>query len=110
MSAEASYADASVDLGAGDVVVVYTDGLTEARRGEELFEIERVGEVLDRTAHRRAADILEELVSAVRAFTDHPLDDLTVVVLKQLSEPSEPRPSGLEEGLKSAPAPAETPR
>ena len=88
---DAQYPDARIEMKAGDVVVIYTDGLTEASRGEELFGPERVRRILDRHAHRRAADILEALVAGVRAFADGPLDDLTVVVLKQLADP--PRPS-----------------
>jgi hypothetical protein len=64
---------------------VYTDGLTEASRGGVPFGDEQVWMVLDRHAHRRAADLVEELMGAVRAWADGPLDDLTVVVLKQLA-------------------------
>ena len=84
---DAAYADAWIELAAGDVVLLYTDGLTEARRGEELFGIERVRDCLAAFARRRASDILAALLTEVRAFADRPLDDLTVVVLRQLSEP-----------------------
>jgi len=87
VSPHASYPDACVEMSAGDIVVVHTDGLTEARCGDELFGTERVREVLERARHLRAADILEALLTAVRAFADRPLDDLTVVVLKQLTDP-----------------------
>jgi serine phosphatase RsbU (regulator of sigma subunit) len=87
VSAEAVYPDTSVELRAGDVAVIYTDGLSEARRGEELFGVDRVRAVLDRHAHRRASQILEALLDGVRAFADRPLDDLTVLVLKQLADP-----------------------
>ena len=85
---DSHYPDCLVELRAGDVLVIYTDGLTEARRGEEMFGPERVHKVLDRIAHRRAVDILGALVDAVRGFADGPLDDLTVVVLKQLADPA----------------------
>jgi len=85
--AEAEYRDAWLDLARGDVAVLHTDGLTEAQRGDELFGTERVQEVLDRTAGRRASEILAALIAAVRAFADRPLDDLTVVVLKQITDP-----------------------
>src|SRR5438132_11151165 len=85
--ANSHYPDARVELGAGDLALIYTDGLTEARRGDELFGEERVRRIVDRNAHRRAADILQALVRAVRDFSEGPLDDLTVVVLKQLTEP-----------------------
>ncbi len=94
VSEEARYRDTCVDLKSGDVTLIYTDGLTEARLGEELFGIDRVREVLDRHAHERAGRILEALVASVRAFADRPLDDLTVVVLKQLADPPPYRPRG----------------
>ena len=82
------YPDARVELGAGDLALIHTDGLTEARRGDELFGVERVRRIVDRNAHRRAVDILQALLRSVRAFSDGPLDDLTVVVLKQLADPA----------------------
>lgn len=85
VAGSAQYGVATVGLEAGDVVLVYTDGLTEASRGGEMFGIEGARAVLDRHANRRAADIVEELLAAVRAWADEPLDDLTLVVLKQLS-------------------------
>ncbi len=85
VSLRASYPDECAVLGAGDLVVIYTDGLTEARRGDELFGVEGVRRVLDMHAGRRAADILEALLGEVRAFTDRSLDDVTVVVLRQLT-------------------------
>jgi serine phosphatase RsbU (regulator of sigma subunit) len=81
----ASYPVITTELEPGDVLVVYTDGLTEAPRQGEQFGEERMWDLLDRHAHRRASDLLEELMSAVRAWADEPLDDLTIVVLKQLA-------------------------
>jgi serine phosphatase RsbU (regulator of sigma subunit) len=46
-----------------------------------------VREILERHAHERASRILDALVTRVRAFADSPLDDLTVLVLKQLANP-----------------------
>jgi serine phosphatase RsbU (regulator of sigma subunit) len=88
VSAGATYPDTLVELEAGDVVVVHTDGLTEARRGDEMFGTEGLRAILDETHGRRAGDILEALLAGVRSYTDGPLDDLTVVVLKQLTHPA----------------------
>jgi sigma-B regulation protein RsbU (phosphoserine phosphatase) len=106
VSPSASYPDALVELDAGDLVVVYTDGLTEARCGEELFGTERVSAVLDRAHDRRAADILEELLAEVRSFADRPLDDVTVVVLKQLTRPATAK-NGVKTPVQNSPAPAD---
>ncbi len=87
VSLGAGYPDQSVVLEAGDMVVIYTDGLTEARRGDELFGVEGVRQVLDAHAGRRATDVLAALLAEVRAFSDRELDDITVVVLRQLTDP-----------------------
>ena len=87
VSPQARYRVSEVELGSGDVVVMCTDGLTEASRAGEMFGTEGVVRVLDQSAHRRASDILEELLAAVRAWADEPLDDVTIVVLKQLTRP-----------------------
>jgi sigma-B regulation protein RsbU (phosphoserine phosphatase) len=81
----ARYGDTQVRLGEGDVVVLHTDGLTEARRGDELFGMERLRATLEGCADRSASEILERLISAARGWADQPLDDLTVVVLKPLA-------------------------
>jgi serine phosphatase RsbU (regulator of sigma subunit) len=107
VSLDAAYPDVCIDLGAGDVVVLCTDGLTEARRGDELFGAERVRRVLEGCAGRRAADILSALLAAVRAFADRPLDDLTVVVLRQLTGPAAGAASGPKRTLKLHPAAAD---
>jgi len=86
----ASYPVATAELEPGDVLVVYTDGLTEAPRAGEPFGEERMWELLDRHAHRRACDLVEELMGAVRAWADEPLDDLTIVVLKQIARTRAP--------------------
>lgn len=87
VSESATFRASRIDLRAGDLVLLYTDGLTEARRGAELFGRDRLGELLAQLGHRRAEDIVAALVAEVRAFADEPLDDLTVVVLKQLAAP-----------------------
>jgi serine phosphatase RsbU (regulator of sigma subunit) len=96
----AQYEDFDVELDAGDVIVLYSDGLTEARRGEEEFGPEGVRRVLEAHARRGAAEILRALLAEVQAFTDQPLDDVTVVVLKQLTRPTRVRPGPCQEELK----------
>jgi serine phosphatase RsbU (regulator of sigma subunit) len=87
----ARYEDSRVELEAGDILVLYSDGLTEARRGEQEFGPEGVRQVLDAHARQGADEILRALLAAVQAFTDQPLDDVTVVVLRQVTGPVRPR-------------------
>ncbi len=102
----ARYETSTVELRAGDVVLLHTDGLTEAMHQGEPFGRDGVAAVLEAHGHRRAGDILEALLRAVRAHADEPLDDLTLVVLKQLSRPAF-RTTG-HAGLQSATASADT--
>jgi phosphoserine phosphatase RsbU/P len=69
----------------GDVIVLYTDGITEAMdRDGELFGDEALARVLASQAHLNAAGIRERVVREVRAFVGdaEPHDDMTMVVLK----------------------------
>ena len=105
VSPDARYPDACVDLNQGDVLVVHTDGLTEARRDADLYGPERVRAILQQEHGRRAADILAEILRAVRAYTDRPLDDLTVVVLKQLTRTGRAERFPSQSALKSSSSP-----
>ena len=70
----------------GDLLILFTDGLSETESPEgELFEEERLVEALDAARDKSARDICGELVSRARAFAgSRPLaDDLTLIVLKR---------------------------
>ena len=103
----ADYMDTGLELEAGDMVVLYTDGLTEARRGDEMFGAEGIEAVLERHADRPAAEIVRELMAAARAFSSHEPDDMTVVVLKQMAAPSRSRRAAPEDALKWKARPAD---
>ena len=92
----------------GDSLVLYTDGLTEARRGETEFGLAGLQRVLESHARRGAADILRALLAEVQAFADGPLDDVTVVVLKQLTRPARLAGGGGQEELKLEAGAADT--
>jgi PAS domain S-box-containing protein len=75
----------SVGIGAGDIVVLYTDGVTEAWNGnEEMFGEERLRAVVRDNAELTAAGILDKILHKVEAFTgDQPqFDDITIMVIK----------------------------
>jgi serine phosphatase RsbU (regulator of sigma subunit) len=75
--------DEHVVLHPGDTLVLYTDGLTEARRGSEVLGPARVAELLRGLARADAAGIAAELERASDAFGDgHRRDDLALLVLK----------------------------
>jgi len=97
---QARYEDTRVELDAGDLIVLYSDGLTEARRGVEEFGPEGVRRVLDAHHREGAAGILRALLAAVQSFADQPLDDVTVVILKQVSPPVRGTSAPQQEELK----------
>lgn len=75
-----TYEESSVDLGRGDRILLYTDGVTEARSGNIFFGEERVREVFCRqgTAQSVADDLLDE----VRRYARSDLrDDVAVLVV-----------------------------
>jgi serine phosphatase RsbU (regulator of sigma subunit) len=75
-----------VDLARGDQVVIYTDGIVEARSpAGEWFGSDRLVELV--TAHKRlpARDLVEHVILEARAFTgaNDFEDDVTLVVLRR---------------------------
>lgn len=80
------YVSRVVHLDAGDVLLLYTDGLTEARgpSGVE-FGAERVAAVLERSHGAGAAEVIDALMGDLEQFRDGvPLaDDLTVLAVRR---------------------------
>jgi serine phosphatase RsbU (regulator of sigma subunit) len=74
----------SVDLFLGDVLVFYTDGVTEAEnRLEEEFGTERLSTVLERGASLSAEDLMTNIYKAAADFcADNFGDDVTILVVK----------------------------
>lgn len=82
---ERAYAARTVRIGPGDVVVLYTDGVTEAvDKDLAMFGEERLRATVRENAGRPAARILDRILAAVDAFaTGEPqFDDMTVMVIK----------------------------
>lgn len=69
----------------GDVLVMYTDGISEANDGDEEYEIPRIMDVIRRHAHRSAKEICLELIEDVQKFSAEGVysDDKTAVVIKR---------------------------
>jgi serine phosphatase RsbU (regulator of sigma subunit) len=82
-SPRSSYEDSTVELQSGDVMVCFTDGVTELEndRGERFTE-RRLRAVAQRTATQGAPRVCSALVEALTQFRGtHPAgDDLTLVV------------------------------
>lgn len=80
------YTQATISLHRGDVLVLYTDGVTEAMNGRgEQFSLNRLDAILAR-CDLPAQQMADAIVEGVDAFTDglDPHDDQTLVVAKVL--------------------------
>jgi len=78
-----SHQEQEVRLERGDLLLIYSDGLTEATGpGEELFGEKRVLELLREHAPRGAEGLREKILAAVETFTGglEQSDDITIVV------------------------------
>ena len=86
-----NYEDASITLEPGDLLVIYTDGITEAMRegidGLELFGTEGLDRALGEFSSDRACDCAELVRKAIAAFTSDtaPTDDRTMLILRAIS-------------------------
>jgi sigma-B regulation protein RsbU (phosphoserine phosphatase) len=75
--------DDPVTLEAGDMVVLYTDGLTDGRRADDFFGQDRLLQELHQLREASAPDVARTLVDRVVAYQDGwPRDDVAVVVLQ----------------------------
>jgi len=83
---EATYTAGSVRLEPGDLLVLYSDGVTEARNlTEEEYGDDRLIAFLRESQSMRPAEMVASLIQNVRAFSkrEKPTDDVTVVVLRR---------------------------
>ncbi len=82
-----AFVEEKIQLLPGDVLVLYTDGVTEARdQTGDLFGEERLAKVIVEAAACSAQQLAETVVSAVTDFTGAipQTDDLTLVIVKKL--------------------------
>jgi len=82
MFPDAQYEEFSVPLGRGHVLVMFSDGVIEARRGLEPFGEARVRETLDNLETHDPQGVAEGLLAAVVEFADGTrADDIAIVAL-----------------------------
>jgi serine phosphatase RsbU (regulator of sigma subunit) len=81
---EPSWAPVEIGLERGDVMVSYTDGLTDARYGKSQFGEEGISAAVEEVRDAPAAAIAVHLLDAARRFARGELnDDVAVLVLKR---------------------------
>ena len=82
----AEYETGHLQLNCGEVLVVYSDGVSEANnlKGDE-FGLERLSEVVGKNLTRSASGLRDKVESALSAFTQTAPanDDITLVIVKR---------------------------
>jgi sigma-B regulation protein RsbU (phosphoserine phosphatase) len=75
--------DETIALGAGDAVVLYTDGITEARGAHGRFGGERLAAVLAMLVALPPARVVERIDRAVATYrSGDPTDDSAIVAFR----------------------------
>jgi sigma-B regulation protein RsbU (phosphoserine phosphatase) len=77
--------EAEIVLRPGDIVLFYTDGITEAANADgELFGLERLIDLVAKHSHCASEELLQAIMGAVESFQAGASlsDDVTLVVLK----------------------------
>src|SRR5262245_9302185 len=90
MLAGTVYKEGDLQLEPGDMLVVYSDGLTEARNAsDEEFGPDRLGALLQRLRGLPAELIVQRVIEEVNLFlgSERPHDDLSLVVLVRRRPP-----------------------
>ncbi|WP_447009026.1 PP2C family protein-serine/threonine phosphatase [Saccharothrix sp. DSM 118769] len=76
------FTTASARLGPGDVFVLYSDGLTEARRADgTMLEEEGLAEAVGEYAGLRAQAVVDSLVDLLTDWSEAPSDDTAVLAI-----------------------------
>jgi serine phosphatase RsbU (regulator of sigma subunit) len=90
--AEVVYGEHTVKLGENDVVLLYTDGVTEARSSKEFFGEDRVEEAV--MAGGSAEEIVRRLLTMVRRWVHGELrDDVAVLAVALKAQDGEHGPA-----------------
>jgi sigma-B regulation protein RsbU (phosphoserine phosphatase) len=85
LSERVTYKQQNIELGKGDILFVYSDGLTEALNNKEEFFESRLNQILPTLSHLSAEAGGEWIVDAVKKYigTAKVHDDLSLLILKK---------------------------
>ena len=87
IKAKISYKEQIIDIEKGDLLFVYSDGVTEVRSGKnEFFGESRLMNLLLKNSNFASVDIGKKVLSAVKGFIgdERPSDDLSMILLKRI--------------------------
>ncbi len=76
----AGYFSREIPMAAGDLVMLYTDGLAEARRGDELFGEDRIAQAIKRDPGVAPDVLCKAILDAARDFAGGSIEDDTAIL------------------------------
>jgi serine phosphatase RsbU (regulator of sigma subunit) len=82
---DAPHEQKEIPLASGDLLILYTDGVTEAVNDkEEMFEIPRLMKIILASRSLAAQEIVEAIIRGVNDFSQNQpqYDDITLMVVK----------------------------
>lgn len=83
---DSRYEERPVYLRSGDILCLFTDGVTEAEDySDEQFETERIIKIIKKNRTESAQDIGEHIIDAVNSFARRDMikDDITLIIVKR---------------------------
>jgi sigma-B regulation protein RsbU (phosphoserine phosphatase) len=79
-----SFHSREMPLDPGDLLLMYTDGLSEARSGGQLFGEDRIANIIRRDPGHEATTLCKVLLEAARDFASEPLsDDVAILAVRR---------------------------
>ncbi|MBV9662183.1 MAG: serine/threonine-protein phosphatase [Acidimicrobiales bacterium] len=82
---DASYYSRERPLLIGDVMLMYTDGLAEARSGGQIFGEDRIAAAIRRDPGQDTTTLCKDLLEAARDFASEPLsDDVAILAIRRI--------------------------
>lgn len=91
--ADRAFTQSETRVAPGDLLIMYTDGITEARAGTRLYGEQRLARSVAGLVAREPGAVVSALVNDVLAFTGGALnDDLAVLVVERLADQSQTPP------------------
>jgi sigma-B regulation protein RsbU (phosphoserine phosphatase) len=98
------FEEAETCLGLDELLLLYTDGLTEARRDGEFYGEERLFDLLASTPDQNAGAVVDSVIADVMSFSDsHLRDDLAMLSVRRSPVGGETTTAEAEDAVSSAP-------
>jgi sigma-B regulation protein RsbU (phosphoserine phosphatase) len=83
LDSDSRYREVRTRIGQGDTLVLYTDGFTEARSGDEFLEVKGLASILDTYREAPPHAMVESVSQSVHKKFGSLRDDATILVVRR---------------------------